>query len=245
MSDSPTVAAFRPDDERLVSARDRLQSLDVEPVLDPMLAVEPTGNLPGDEADYTILTSTTGVDIVAGAGWTPAGRLCAIGETTADALRAAGYTVDVVPETYTSAGLVDRLDGEIEGAHVEVARSDHGSAVLLEGLEAAGATVEETILYRLERPAEAGISTQLAAAGDLDGVAFTSSLTVEHFLDAARDRGIEAAVREGLAEAVVGAIGPPTRETAEAAGIAVDVVPAEAQFDELARAVVAEIRENG
>ena len=42
----------------------------------------------------------------------------------------------------------------------------------------------------------------------------------------------------GLQEAVVGAIGDPTRETAEDADIAVDVVPGEADFEALACEVV-------
>jgi uroporphyrinogen-III synthase len=47
----------------------------------------------------------------------------------------------------------------------------------------------------------------------------------------------EAAVA-GLNDAVVGAIGPPTADTAREAGIEVDVVPAEADFDLLATEVV-------
>jgi uroporphyrinogen-III synthase len=46
----------------------------------------------------------------------------------------------------------------------------------------------------------------------------------------------------GLNDAVVGCIGDPTRERAEAAGIEVDVVPEVAAFEALAEAVVAAIR---
>jgi uroporphyrinogen-III synthase len=110
--------------------------------------------------------------------------------------------------------------------------------VLIEGLESAGATVHETVLYRLTRPEEAGESAGLAATGDLGAAVFTSSLTVEHFLDAATERGIRETAIGGLNEAVVGVIGEPTRETAEAAGIGVDVVPEEADFEVLACEVV-------
>ena len=234
----PTVAVFRPDDERIADAISLLDSLGVEAVPDPMLAVEPTGERPREDGEYTILTSKTGADLVERTGWRPGGTLCAIGESTADALMAAGYEVDIVPEEFTSAGMVDRLEGAVDGTRVEVARSDHGSDVLLDGLEAAGAYVHETILYRLVRPEGAGVSAERVADGTLDGVAFTSSLTVEHFLDAASERGVEAAARAGLDDAVVGVIGPPTRETAEAHGIPVDVVAETAAFESLARAVV-------
>lgn len=233
MSD-PTVAVFRPDDERLDSAVDLLESLGMEPLADPMLSVDPTGAQPRADADYTILTSKTGVELLS-EDWQPGGRLCAIGESTAEVLREAGYTVDIVPEEYTSSGLVETLEGRVDGARVEVARSDHGSAVLLDGLESAGAYVHETVLYELRRPAGAGESALAAADGDLDGALFTSSLTVENFLAAAADRNCETAALDGLNDAIVGVIGPPTAETAAEAGIDVDFVASEADFDVLAR----------
>ena len=236
MSDTPTIAAFRPDDERIAAAEELLAELDAEPVPDPMLAVDPTGEVPRADAEYTVLTSTTGADLLPD-GWTPGGRLCAIGETTATALEDAGYPVDIVPETYTSAGLVDRLKDEVTGARVEVARSDHGSDVLLDGLTDAGAYVHETILYRLTRPAGAGSSAERAAEGTLDAALFSSSLTVEHFLAAAAERGVRSEAVAGLNDAVVGAIGPPTAETAADAGIEVDIVPETADFEVLARNV--------
>ncbi|MFC5368321.1 uroporphyrinogen-III synthase [Salinirubrum litoreum] len=230
-----TVAVFRPDDERLADAVELLESLGCEAVADPMLAVDPTGATP-EAGDYVIFTSKTGVELVADAGWNPAEdtTVCAIGDSTADALRRAGYPVDVVPETFSSAGLVERLADEVSGARVEVARSDHGSAVLLDGLREAGADVHETVLYRLVRPESAGESAERAAAGDLDVALFTSSLTVENFLDAAAARGVRADAVAGLGEAVVGVIGDPTAETARGVGIPVDVVPARADFETLA-----------
>jgi len=236
------VAAFRPDDERLADAVELLDSLGAEPVADPMLEVRPTGETPR-HGEYVVLTSKTGVELAADAGWDPTDgesetTVCAIGEPTAAVLRERGYDVDLVPEEYSSAGLVAALEDEVEGARVEVARSDHGSAVLTEGLADAGADVNETVLYQLVRPEGSGESAALAAAGDLDAALFTSSLTVAHFLDAADERGVREQAVAGLNDAVVGAIGEPTRETAEREGISVDVVPETADFDQLATAVV-------
>jgi uroporphyrinogen-III synthase len=240
MTDTPTVAVFRPDDDRLADAVETLESLGVDPLGDPMLAVEPTGAAPRTDADYTILTSKTGVELAAEHGWNPGETtVCAIGESTADALERAGYAVTVVPEEFSSRGLVECLEDDVDGTRIEVARSDHGSAVLLDGLEAAGAYCHETVLYRLVRPGDAGVSVDRAVEGTLDGALFTSSLTVEHFLDVARENGVEADAIDGLNDAVVGAIGVPTKETAEARGIDVDVVPDEADFEQLAEAVVA------
>ncbi|MFT4957962.1 MAG: uroporphyrinogen-III synthase [Halobacteriales archaeon] len=237
-SDRPRVAVFRPDDGRLEAAVYLLESLGVEAVGDPMLSVESTGTAPREDPDYAILTSPTAAGLVGDVGWSPGDTtVCAIGESTAEALRDAGYGVDLVPDEYSSSGLVAALDGRVDGARVEVARSDHGSAVLLEGLEGAGAYLHETVLYRLIRPSGSGHSVDLVAKGDLDGALFTSSLTVEHFLDAAAEQGVADSAVKGLNGAVVGAIGTPTAETAAEHGIEVDVVPDRADVEALARAV--------
>ncbi|MFB6281139.1 MAG: uroporphyrinogen-III synthase [Haloferacaceae archaeon] len=233
------VAVFRPADERIARAAELLDSLGAIPVPDPMLAVEPTGAAPADGADVVVFTSRTGAELAADAGWTPGdATVAAIGPRTAAALREAGYAVDVVPDEFSSAGLVAALRNRVAGARVEVARSDHGSAVLLDGLRAAGADANETVLYRLTRPPEAGRSAELAADGLLDAACFTSSLTVEHFLDAAAERGVRDAAVAALDGGVVGAIGEPTRRTAADRGLPVDVVPDEATFEALATAVV-------
>ena len=241
MTETPTVAVFRPADERIETAAETLESLGVDPLADPMLAVDPTGAVPRSDGEYTVLTSKTGVELAAADAWEASGHLCAIGSATAETLRAEGYTVDVVPDEFTSSGLVETLRDDVDGKRVEVARSDHGSPVLTDGLEAAGAYVHETILYRLTRPEGAGESTERAAEGTLDAALFTSSLTVEHFLAAAEERGHRTAAVAGLDDAVVGTIGQPTRDTAEDAGIPVDVVPDRAEFDALARDVVASL----
>ncbi len=243
MSGRPPVAVFRPDDQRLDDAVELLESLGVEPLADPMLAVDPTGARPRSDADVVILTSKSGVDLLP-SDWTAEGAtLCAIGEPTAAALEDAGLSVDLVPETYSSQGLVEALSDRVDGRRVEIARSDHGSPVLTEGLDDAGAYHHETVLYRLVRPGAAGRSVEVAAAGELAAALFTSSLTVEHFLEAAEEQGSRAQVIAGLETGVVGAIGTPTARTAEANGVSVDVIPNTASFEALARAAVRRLEE--
>ena len=241
---APTVAVFRPDDDRLTRAVETLESLGAEPVPDPMLAIEPTDAAPRTDADYVVLTSKTGVELADRHGWQPGGAtVCAIGAATADSLADHGYAVDVVPDEYSSRGLVDRLADEVDGERVEVARSDHGSPVLLDGLEAAGAYVHETVLYRLVVPDGAGASVDRAAEGTLDVALFTSSLTVENFLAVAAERGVRDEALSGLNDAVVGVIGMPTKETSEDLGIDVDVVPEDADFGQLAEVALSAVRD--
>lgn len=234
------IAVFRPADDRLEAAVAYLESLGVQPVADPLLAVEATGASPRSDAEFVVFTSKTAAGLLD--SWSP-GRatVCAIGPRTADALDAVGIPVELVPETYSSAGLVDALGPRVAGARVEVARSDHGSETLLAGLEDAGAYVHETILYRLVRPPDAGETVQEAINGEIAAVLFTSSLTVEYFLDAAADRECRAEAIAALNQLVVGAIGDPTRNTACSAGIDVDIVPEEATFEALADRVVSRL----
>lgn len=234
------VAVFRPRDDRLDWAVEYLLQAGVDPVVDPLLQVEPTGATPRRDAEYVVFTSKTAADHLG--DWAPDDAVvCAIGPRTAEALQDAGLRVDIVPETFSSQGLVDALRDRVAGATVEVARSDHGSAELLDGLDAAGAYHHETVLYRLVRPPEAGESVAVAAAGELDAALFTSSLTVEYFLEAAAEAGQRSEAVAGLNEAVVGAIGRPTRDTATAAGISVDVVPDSATFEALTEGVLARL----
>lgn len=241
------VAVFRPDDDRIASAVAAIEERGWTAHADPLLAVEPTGAEPETDADVVVFTSTTGVGIALDAvepEALTAATVAAIGPKTAAALREGGVTVDVVPEEYTSAGLVAALADRVDGRRVEVARSDHGDPALLQGLEDAGATVHETVLYRLTRPDGAGEATVDALlAGNLDAVLFTSSLTVEHLLEAAGDRRADAV--EALEDVVVGAIGEPTAATAGERGIEVDVVPGEATFPALLEALRATVDGDG
>lgn len=230
------VAVFRPADERMDRAEELLREEGHDVLRDPLLEPRSTGRTPL-EADYMVFTSLTGVVISVDAevdfGDTV---VCAIGPRTRDALEERGVEVGVLPDEYTSEGLVEALRGEVRGRRVEVARSDHGSQELLVGLNDADAFVHETVLYELMRPEGAGERTVEALAdGSLDAVLFTSSLTVEHLLDAAGEAGLEDQVLEALRDVAVGAIGEPTRRTAEMFGVSVNFLPEQQTFESLVR----------
>ena len=229
--DAPRVAFFRPDDGRAERAAKAARERGLVPLSDPLLETVPTGATPRTDAGFVVLTSVTGVELAAETVRDTDAVVCGIGPKTADALREAGVDVDVVPDEYTSAGLVDVLEGRVDGARVEVARSDHGSDELTDGLNDAGAYVHETVLYEILRPAGGGEKTARALDdGSLDAVLFTSSLTVEHLVEVLEETGVG---RGALDDATVYAIGEPTRETAESLGVEVDDVPEEETFESL------------
>lgn len=246
MTDRPRVAIFRPSDDRTERAVSTLDGIGLAAVVDPMVEPEPTGAVPRSDAEVTVFTSSTAASILADRSWSPADtEVAAIGPRTATALTDIGIDVDHVPDRYESSGLVECLEPNARGQRIEVARSDHGSETLLTGLHDAGAYVHETVLYRLERPADAGTSVEALGAGTLDALAFSSSLTVRHFMALAQDRLDDATRRSALDEVVVGAIGQPTATTARDHGLAVDVIAPEATFDALARAIVDTLHATG
>ena len=236
---TPKVAFFRPADERERRAVEAVGEHGFEPLSDPLLETRPTGAKPRTDADYVVLTSVTGVSLAGETVRGTDGVVCAVGPKTADALRDEGVVVDIVPEEYTSAGLVRVLEEtDVEGACVEVARSDHGSDELLDGLNEAGAYVHETVLYEITRPEGGGERTSKALEdGKLDAVLFTSSLTVEHLVGALEEAGLGV---DALEDVFVGVIGDPTHRTAEECGVDVDYVADEATFDSLVRGLCGE-----
>ncbi|SDN15958.1 uroporphyrinogen-III synthase [Halogranum gelatinilyticum] len=237
----PTVAVLRPDDDRITEAVKYLRSLGVTAVADPMLTIRLTGKTLG-AADYCVFTSRTGVEIAVEQNWySSKSTVCAVGQQTASALRDDGIPVDIVPSTFTSTGLVEELAAEVDGSTVEIARSAHGSDVLIQGLETAGADVYETQLYRLDRPTDAGRSVTLATDGQLDGILFSSPRTVNHFCEIAAEQTGLPALQRGMTKTIIGAIGLPTARAIWGHGITVDVIPDTVGFSQLADRTVEEI----
>lgn len=238
---TPRVAAFRPADGRASTAEQLLRSLGADPVIDPMVALEATDERPRSDAAIVILTSPRAASLLEEWRPAPGQQVCAIGDTTAAALADIGIEVAIIPDDFSSQGLVSTLAGRVDGLRVEIARSDHGSNVLIEGLIDAGAYVHETVLYRLVRPSDAGVSVEQTKAGNLDAVLFTSPLTVEHFLEKAREMGDESAVKQALDEMLIGVIGDPTANRVRQHGLTVDLVADRADFERLAVQALAQL----
>jgi uroporphyrinogen-III synthase len=104
---------------------ERVAALGHEPVLVTLIRVEPLGDDPVDASgyDWLVVTSANGAHELGRRGVT-ANRIAAIGPATADALRAHGLQVDLVPRVHTQEGLRDELRGSLLLAAAEGARRD-------------------------------------------------------------------------------------------------------------------------
>ena len=161
-------------------------------------------------------------------------KVAAIGPATADALRATGLRVDVVPEEYRAEALLEvLLDGYSTGAKVLIPRAKVAREVLPDKLREAGMEVVVPPAYETV-PSEEGKDElrERLLAGGVDCVTFTASSTVESFVGAF---GAEAG--DLLSGTKVACIGPITAETARTQGIRVDAEATEYTIPGLVDAV--------
>lgn len=228
-----TIAVTR-DTRRVSGLSQSLQALGASVVQCPTIeiigAADPTrlddALARAEGFDWIVFTSANGVErtidrlLASGKDVRSFGaaKLAAIGPATAEALRARGLRVDVVPDEYVAESLFSALEtvGPLAGAHVLLARAAVARDVLPDALRAAGAVVEVVEAYRTVVPEDAAATVhQLLESPDRILVTFTSSSTVTNFKSLATGTGVS-----GLRAAC---IGPITATTARDSGFSVVV----------------------
>jgi uroporphyrinogen III methyltransferase/synthase len=218
----------------------RLHDLGAEAIEVPTITIEPPADggaavraaadrLAAGTYDWLVLTSPNGVERFLAE--VPDSRsvrasVAAIGPGTAAALAERRIVADLVPERYVAEGLLDAFPpgpGRVLVARAEVARD-----VLPDGLAADGWDVDVVDAYRTV--AATITDEQLERIGSADAITFTSSSTVERFVDAA---GLD------HLPPVVACIGPVTADTARRLGLTVDVEASEHTIAGLVAALTA------
>jgi uroporphyrinogen III methyltransferase/synthase len=162
-------------------------------------------------------------------------RLAAIGPETAGALERLMLRPAIVPAEYRAEGLLEAFAGvELAGRRVLLPRAAGARAVLPETLAARGAHVDEVIAYAAVPPPDADVEGMRNAlhAGAIDVLTFTSSSTVERFVEL-----IGADVLARGPRPLVACIGPITAATAAALRLPADVQPDDYTASALAAAV--------
>jgi uroporphyrinogen-III synthase/uroporphyrinogen III methyltransferase/synthase len=183
-----------------------LRALGAEPVKVPVIEIRPPEDFaPLDRAlrelssyDWLILTSVNTVRALAdraaalGLNLAAAARfnVAAVGEATAEAARQAGFAIALVPESYVAESLTKSLAGQTRGKKVLLARAAVARDVIPHTLRVAGATVDVVDAYRNVMPESAPALLREALQKGIAAAAFTSSSSVTHLADAARQAGI-------------------------------------------------------
>lgn len=164
------------------------------------------------DVDWLVVTSVNGVRALERAGrkrsWDV--RLAAVGPATAEALRAlTGRAPDLVPRVPRGHGLVDEFPAA--PSRVVVAQADRAAPTVVDGLRAAGHTVDPVVAYAtVSRPPDPDEAAALATA---DVVVFASGSAAQAWRDA------------GLPDhPSIVAIGPTTAAVAAGLGFVVAAV---------------------
>ncbi len=182
-------------------------------------------NLEG--TDFLILTSANAVDFFFGrlaeigrdARALQGVQVVAVGPKTAAAIEARGIRPDLVARETQAEGVVSLLREQgVQGARVLYPRAEISRELIPRELAAAGADVADPVAYRTLRPEGGEEIRRLLETGEVDGVTFTSSSTVENFLALVGPDG--PALLERVA---VVSIGPLTTQTALKHGLKVAV----------------------
>ena len=191
--------------QRIVVTRAREQASELKRLLEdsgaqvvqfPTIAIAPPESFDSldravtEKYDWLIFTSTNGVatffqrlftlgrDVRALSNT----KVAAVGQSTADDLRARGINPDVVPERFISTELLPLLAQDQRGIRTAVIRAEEGRDELLDELRRRGGEVDLAIAYRtIAAGTDADELRTLIENDAIDVITFTSASTVDNF----------------------------------------------------------------
>lgn len=212
------------------------------PVIAPLINFAPTTDpaeldsaldaLAAGAFDWVTLTSATTVDVLYAyrAVIPTRTKVAAVGETTAAALQAVGYRVDLVPQRDNSAaGLAEEMIAlEPQSRDILTLRSESARPILTGMLTDAGHRVRSVVAYRtVGVPVTERIAHDVRS-GRINAILITSGSVAEQVREQFPD------IPEST---VVAAIGPRTAMDARATGLTVNAVASPQTVDALLDAV--------
>jgi uroporphyrinogen III methyltransferase/synthase len=201
-----------------------LPTIDIQP-LDDQSAIDKEIN-EIDKYDWIVFTSVNSVNIFMDRLFLSGrdvrslnlSKLAVIGRETALSLRTFGLNADLMPERFTSEGLVEAVHGlqfDFSRVKILIPGSIISRDVILRGMEEMGAKVSAVPIYDNLLPEydEKTLDDLFGTVPDL--VTFTSSSTVNNLVDILKSRG-----KQRYVDTIKGAsIGPITSNTARERGI--------------------------
>src|SRR5881394_574783 len=211
----------------------KLRALGAHVIELPTIRIEPPSNLrefaelvqDAHIYDWIVFTSANGVEaffdiffkLYHDAREIGGARIAAIGPATAQRVREFHLHVDLQPKEFVAEAVVKEFEkeGGVENMRILIARAEKARELLPKKLSGMGAIVDEAFAYRTvpETRDATGARRRFSAEG-ADLITFTSSSTVENFLD------LKLPWPAGMK---VASIGPITSATLRERGLRVDV----------------------
>jgi uroporphyrinogen-III synthase len=151
------------------------------------------------------------------------------GPKPARALKEIGLAPTLVAEAPTTEGVIATLRAQpLRGQTVGVQLYSDSNPPLADFLKEAGATARTVLPYVYAPATDAEHVTGLIgrmAGGAVDALVFTSSPQVDRLYEVAAERGLDAALKQGLERVRVAAVGPVVADNLHRRGTRVDICP--------------------
>jgi len=165
-------------------------------------------------------------------------KVGAIGPKTAQALEQKGIKPDLVPDEYRAEAIIGGMkEEEVKGARILLPRATRARDVLPVELVNRGAIVDEVPTYQTIKPSQdTGRVRKMLEQGAIDMVTFTSSSTVNNFMEMFQTEKDQ--LQRWMENVAVACIGPITAQTAEKKGLSVSITPSEYTIEALTSAIV-------
>lgn len=229
----------------------QLKRLGAEVIAFPTIEIVPPSSWKGvDHAiaklkdyDWIIFTSANGVHFFfqrlkeKGKNRRPLSgvKICAIGPATAKQLKKRNIRVDLIPKEFIAESILTGFKKVgAGGKRILLARAKKARDVLPDGLRKMGARVEVVEAYRTIKPKGGAIRLKrLLKNKGVDVLTFTSSSTVNHFMDLLKKEDL----KELLKGIAIACIGPVTARTVKESGLKVHIQPREYTIPGLTRAI--------
>jgi uroporphyrinogen III methyltransferase / synthase len=168
-------------------------------------------------------------------------KIAAVGQVTADDLRARGIIADLVPERFISTELLPLLAEDQRGVRTAVIRAEEGRNELIDELRRRGGEVDLGVAYRtIAADYDLDELRALIASDAIHVVTFTSGSTVDHFFE----KLTEDERSRVMSRALIASIGPTTTEAIRRYGKSPDVVAENATIRSLHDAVIDACRQS-
>jgi len=257
-----TIAITRPREQAEEAGRLIVQK-DGKPYFVPTIEIKGPSNLSAikdfidalaeKKVDYVIFMSVNGVQQLLDAAATLGLKkqlkprlnsvvTMAVGPKTAEALEKNQIHVSIVPEKYTSEGIMQSLQERgASGKTIYIPRTSQAPPELAEKLRQIGNRVTEIYVYESKLPSDQELNEKFLqdlSEGRIDAIIFSSSLGAKNLIDMLKeDISAKRLLDLIKTKTTVVAIGPTTAKTLTEMGLNVDVMPEKHLFEEALNAL--------
>jgi uroporphyrinogen-III synthase len=225
-----------------------IPAIEIKPLSNTQQVTSFIAELQAGTVDYVILMSTNGVkhlfEVAQNINQTDKLRsglaqsfVIGVGPRTAQELQAYNIRVDLIPEKYSSEGLLEVLKAkDVKGKTIRIPRTTSATPTLNNQLTDMGADVKEIHVYQSGLPIDEKLKNKFhedLTNGHINAILFGSGLSAKNIFKMLTEKTPIEQLQKILAEKItIIAIGPTTAQALKELNIKVDVIPKNYLFEE-------------